>query len=147
MEDIKEVDEPIQIPNKKFKFDLNMLCYGEKKEEEFNLDWNKLYYGENQISEFIIKQNANYMKPECYSYLFQPELTAWEEHLLKEKGVDLDSRVIPEEPVFLVSKYIPKHEEGANGECGIHEDVDRTVFGEGVARPSMKKSLPKPVRI
>lgn len=138
MEDIKEHDEPCQTPNKRFVFDFNKFDYS-LPEPDSKIDFNKLFYGDEQISEFVIKKNANYMPPESYFHLFKPELTPWEEHILIEKGVDLDKRVIPEEPVFLVSTYIPKHEAGANGECGIHEDPDRNVYGAGNSTPLFKK--------
>lgn len=144
-DDIKEIDEPIQFTNKQFVFDLNKFDYS-LPDPDCKLDFNKLFYGDSQISEFIINRNANYMPPQSYSYLFKPELTAWEEHILEEKGVDLDKRVIPEEPVFLVPIYLPHHEDGANGEnkdTEIHEDTERTIFGIGTPRPILKKSVGK----
>jgi hypothetical protein len=150
MEDIKEIDEPSQRSNKQFVFDMNKFNYTLPDQSNSILDWNKLCYCDDQISEFVIKKNANYMPPEAYSYLFKPELTAWEEHILLEKGVDLDDRVIPEEPIYLLPTYMPTHEAGSNGENGengIHEDTERTIFGIGTPRPLFKKQFGKGVVI
>lgn len=75
------------LPVENYKFDWNMMLYGEEEEESV-IDWNKLIYGEDQLLEFDLKKNENLMRPEFYEYMFKKasERTEVEKFYLKQSG-------------------------------------------------------------
>ena len=75
------------LPIENYKFDWNMMLYGED-EKGFELDWNKLVYNEDQLLDFDLKKNERLMKPEYYEYLFRraSERTEQEKFYLKQSG-------------------------------------------------------------
>ena len=75
------------LPVTNYKFDWNMMLYGEEEEESV-IDWNKLIYGEDQLLEFDLKKNEMLMRPEFYEYMFKraSERSEVEKFYLKQSG-------------------------------------------------------------
>jgi len=79
------------LPVTNYKFDWNMMLYGEDEEESV-IDWNKLIYGEDQLLEFDLKKNERLMRPEFYEYMFKraSERSEIEKFYLKQSGFGED---------------------------------------------------------
>jgi hypothetical protein len=82
------------LPIDNFKFDWNMMLYGED-ETNNEIDWNKLVYGEDQMLEFDLKKNEKIMRPEYYNYMFRKssEITDLEKYFLKQSGFEYELEV------------------------------------------------------
>lgn len=77
------------LPIDNFKFNWNMMLYGED-ETNCEIDWNKLIYGEDQMLEFDLKKNEKIMRPEYYDYMFRrsTDRTDIEKYFLRQSGFD-----------------------------------------------------------
>lgn len=128
MLEIKEQEEPERhyLPMTNWKFDWNMMLYGEDEETGFQLDWNKLIYGEEQMLDFDLKKNEKLMRPEHYEYLFKPpsQRSEMEKFFLKQSGFCNDEDLEePEEP----------EDQGAQGAVPIRFIISPELHGDNGA--------------